>query len=151
MKVTLSIALVLIMYLNTFSQVVFNYSYSNSGNRELRNMTTLRIASEVDPSAQPSLLKFFEDMADSALSNKTNSLAIDVYPNPTSDEIQVVSINLTSGIEKFRILDQKGQVLYSIDHPGDSFVVSMGNYSSGTYFAWILSRDKVYRLKIVKH
>lgn len=75
---------------------------------------------------------------------------VDVYPNPTSAEIEIV-IPEFSGAYKYYLLDQLGKLIQEGDLDDKRNVLGLQSIDSGIYFLNIVKEDRRSRtLKIVK-
>jgi hypothetical protein len=77
---------------------------------------------------------------------KLSLLEFDIYPNPTSDFLTILSDQLT--INKITIIDISGKALKIIST--DSNVIDITELPSGIYFIKIIAKDKTITKKFVK-
>lgn len=81
----------------------------------------------------------------------TNDLVLgqnlNVYPNPFSNEINVV---LTEKMDALKVTNVNGQLIYSNKQLSDNQVISTENWTSGVYFMTIEKDNKQFTTKIVK-
>lgn len=76
-----------------------------------------------------------------------------IYPNPTSDYLNIVSVKTTFSIDKIEIYSINGQILksYSKNHIGDLSQLNISDIADGTYFMKILDTDNNFQtLKFIK-
>jgi hypothetical protein len=68
--------------------------------------------------------------------------AISIYPNPTSDNINLSGINLKQ-IKSLNIINLLGEVVYSTNINESNMVINVREFSSGTYFIRFIDADGV--------
>lgn len=71
---------------------------------------------------------------------------ISVYPNPTSDYVQVSSLAPISNVE---ILNTLGQVVYSDNTVANGYNISVSNLEKGTYFVKVRTANSVNTSKVI--
>lgn len=80
--------------------------------------------------------------------------AIDVYPNPASDELRIRFIGKTTGDANWTMMDATGRVLNnSVVHVnnGATYVVPMESFAAGVYFIRVQTTDGVQTVQVVKN
>jgi gingipain R len=66
------------------------------------------------------------------VSDLNNEHAIEIYPNPTSDQVQI-NLNDHSSLRHINIMDAKGSLVMSLEADGQSKTISTKNLSNGLY------------------
>ena len=66
------------------------------------------------------------------VSNVNNEHVIEIYPNPTSDQVQI-NLKDHSSLQHINIIDAKGSVVMSMEADGQSKTISTKNLSNGLY------------------
>ncbi|MCT4581980.1 MAG: T9SS type A sorting domain-containing protein [Flavobacteriales bacterium] len=69
---------------------------------------------------------------------KENDLDLNVYPNPTSNQLNIQANQL---IKSVAIVNLSGQVLYSKNAMSESFSIDVNHLSSGIYFYQLETKD----------
>lgn len=77
----------------------------------------------------------------------TETLSIQVYPNPTSSSL---SFNLKSDVISFEVINVKGQKMPTTNWNVGSNQMDISSYPRGTYILIARSKDKVFQAKIEK-
>ena len=72
---------------------------------------------------------------------------LNVYPNPFSNEINVV---LSEKMDALKITNAFGQTIYSVAQPSENQVINTENWTVGVYFMTIEKDSKQFTTKIVK-
>jgi hypothetical protein len=71
-----------------------------------------------------------------------------VFPNPTKSEWTIASAQEI--IDSVVIFDLSGKVVYSANPSSNQFNINAAGFSSGTYFAKVMSANTVQNVKLVK-
>lgn len=77
-----------------------------------------------------------------------NSLDVNVYPNPFTDQVTIVSGS--NAIESVKIYNNLGQVIYSSTNNDKLITVNSSEWSKGIYMVELKSNDQVSIEKLVK-
>ncbi|PCJ64322.1 MAG: hypothetical protein COA58_13285 [Bacteroidetes bacterium] len=108
-------------------------------------------------SKQSGIYNPWEENGNSTLSNKEivldkseNGLGIDVYPNPTSDQLTFAIADLENNSATIQIFDMKGQMVkeWVTNFKDEKFVVS--DLKSGAYNVVVVIGEKRLTTKIIK-
>ena len=85
-----------------------------------------------------------------ALNEHLNNYSINIYPNPTSD---ILNINCSDEIHAgIKIKDIKGGIVKSINNTflNNNYYIDLGNFASGVYFLEIVfnsNKTQVYKIQ----
>ncbi len=82
-----------------------------------------------------------------------NTLAVNVYPNPVKDILNVEFNNINSGGYVLRIYNSQGILVvenYGEAKSNNTHKQNIGNLAKGVYFIQIISGDKIFSSKILK-
>lgn len=92
---------------------------------------------------------FLAQIVPCTLGNQQNSLSgFKVYPNPTSGQLNIKTINSINAVTVF---DGNGRVLQSNnDIQNNEFTTNLDSFSNGIYFVEIVSDQEISRHKIIK-
>lgn len=75
---------------------------------------------------------------------------VKVYPNPTSDFVQVDLANVRFDISLVRIVDAKGAVVYEVIPEDNDLTVDLQTMAKGAYYLEIIGSDDTHRELIIK-
>ena len=80
---------------------------------------------------------------------ENNSLNISVYPNPTT---QFINIGKIPSVEKgdFSIIDSNGKLIKQINNLAIETPIEVSDLTTGIYFLLLKTNEKIYRNKFVK-
>ncbi len=80
--------------------------------------------------------------------------AIEVYPNPTYDDVHITFHQSSNGVVKLNVLNMIGQEVYSETigqkTSGDTYTIDMDKFNSGIYFVEISSTEGTKQIKVIK-
>lgn len=114
-----------------------NYSYDNVGNRVYRHYQLFRIA---DPNAPKDLSESVE-----------KKYGISVFPNPTSNELNVSILLLPQGDKAtFYLSNEQGQNLILQQQNSPKGAIELSNFKAGIYYLKIIINDDNVSYKVVK-
>jgi hypothetical protein len=84
-------------------------------------------------------------------SNADKNINLNIYPNPTFDNL---NIYLSEGIQfpvKIEIKDALGKVVYSMNEKIDKHtIINLASYPKGIYFLKVKTTEKTYIEKVIK-
>ena len=75
-----------------------------------------------------------------------NDMEINIYPNPTSNSVNIEANNMTS----IRVSDIMGQVLMERYERTDAIQIDLSGFANGQYFIQVNTDNGVATRKIVK-
>ena len=75
-----------------------------------------------------------------------NSQIINVFPNPTSEYINIESVN---NIDEIRIFDIQSRVVFSENINSKTKKINISNFSTGVYITEIVTNNIVIRKEFV--
>ena len=133
-KILISIFILLNLNSNCDAQSYFGFSYDPAGNRISREFYLNRLANPNDSTMEDPSIKY----------------GINVYPNPTTQSVNISIPKLPDGIEaKIEILDEAGKQLFRTGQRSQDQNVDLSLYSAGIYFIHIrIENENVsYRLQ----
>ncbi len=85
---------------------------------------------------------------DNSLSlTKANNISFRIFPNPTTDILQIES-SIENKIQSIRVINVNGKLITNILNPGSS--IDLSSLSKGIYFVKIIAKQGVSQTKIVK-
>jgi len=87
--------------------------------------------------------------ASTGISETNQGTDIDIYPNPTTDQL-TITINDLSKIFDIRLFDLNGRLLYKTTSKNSEAKLSLGKYPNGTYIIKMTTADKMVTRKVVK-
>jgi len=73
---------------------------------------------------------------------------INIYPNPTTGELKVVSEEIN--INSFEIFDITGKTLLSLKPSNSNFIIDISAFSAGVYFIKIATQETIFMKKLFK-
>ncbi|ALO16906.1 hypothetical protein L21SP5_03293 [Salinivirga cyanobacteriivorans] len=79
--------------------------------------------------------------------NPQSSISLNVYPNPTSDRLNIAS---DSSIEKVEIFNAQGQIVIQRAANADKLSLNISDLTEGTYFVRVQSNNNVGVERIIK-
>ena len=77
---------------------------------------------------------------------ETETVNVNVYPNPATDYVQVIGLN---GMQRVEILNTLGQTVFAQDTKANVLNINVQNFEKGTYFVKVTANGKVNTQKIV--
>ncbi|MDR2009860.1 MAG: T9SS type A sorting domain-containing protein [Bacteroidales bacterium] len=84
-------------------------------------------------------------LSSSTAAEEQNFAAIQVYPNPADDILNIASEN---NIDKIEVVNITGQTVDIANPNADNYILNTSGYNSGIYFVKIYSADKITNHKI---
>ena len=78
--------------------------------------------------------------------NDVATASVSVYPNPTSNNITVSSLQKINNVE---IINTLGQVVYSDNTAANGYSINVKNFERGTYFVKVRTNGKVSTSKVI--
>lgn len=79
---------------------------------------------------------------------KSPEFSVEVYPNPASEQVTISSaMNLINSVE---IADINGRIIFSNEHPGNSYNIDLSEFRKGLYFLRISDGREVTTRKLIK-
>ncbi|MDR0560369.1 MAG: T9SS type A sorting domain-containing protein [Prevotellaceae bacterium] len=137
-----------------------NYNYDASGNRTKRYVPVATKSRSTDtalykPAADSSAIKNIDDSYGDVpaleTGEKSDELDVKVYPNPTSETLEVEIINLkTNGKAQLEIYTFAGQLIKRIDRVQSRQIIDLSDCASGIYLLQIIADGKTVSVKIIK-
>ena len=113
------------------------YTYDASGNRVHRIYSTLRIANPAQP----------KDSSE----NVETKYGISIFPNPTSESVNVSISSLQNGeTAKVFLYDEQGKVLLMKIQESTLDIINLINLKTGTYYLKIYVKKDSVSYKVVK-
>lgn len=86
------------------------------------------------------------------IDSKELAIDINVFPNPTSDQLMVDLKTLDLSNVRFELTDSQGKKLQGMDVKSPEFQIELSTYPSATYFLLLLQEDQpIQSFKIVKN
>ncbi|WP_462281148.1 T9SS type A sorting domain-containing protein, partial [Salinivirga cyanobacteriivorans] len=79
--------------------------------------------------------------------NPQSTISLNVYPNPTSDRLNIAS---DSSIEKVEIFNAQGQIVIQRAANADKLSLNISDLTEGTYFVRVQSNNNVGVERIIK-
>lgn len=75
-----------------------------------------------------------------------------VYPNPGSDIIYIKSLSENQGIERVRIINMNGQLIFNAQYPRleNTIAIDMKSHPAGIYNIELMINDKILNKKFVR-
>ena len=84
---------------------------------------------------------------------KTNQLSLTVYPNPTTNELNIIAQNDIQADAKLVICDVQGKIISEENkniRPGNNaWNINVSNYPNGLYFVKLIAGDRVQSSKVM--
>ena len=79
--------------------------------------------------------------------------AVDVYPNPTTNDLRIRFIGQTNGNATWTMTDATGRVLNhsTLRVSGGDYIVPMENFAAGVYFIRVQTANGVQTVQVVKN
>ena len=105
--------------------------------------------SVIDPTADnndPSNWKADNVLDVDLLATQPQDFALSVFPNPTSDNIQITSKRQLVSV---RVFDVQGKLLQSIHSGGPTSTIDVSHFEKGVYLLEIQTDTQLYRRKVV--
>lgn len=123
----------------SFAQTHYEFGYDGNGNRISRQVVTFKSQE-------------FNDSDTCFATEIIDDVAFFVYPNPVSNELNIVASSEKSAAIFYDIIlaDLNGKILYSAISTTRYFGLQMGNYSSGIYILTLIYHNNKREFKIVK-
>lgn len=86
---------------------------------------------------------------DELTNSEPDNVPFVIYPNPATDKINIIQKNTGKSISKLTLTDMKGNIIKSIDNPGDcNIAIDRGRLMSGQYVLTIYTQE-IYSLIVV--
>jgi hypothetical protein len=83
-----------------------------------------------------------------------NTLQLDIFPNPTRTNINIVLSGATaSGLKNhttLKVFNSLGEIMYATQLTTDHLVLDLNGYLPGLYFVQLVSENKVLTKQIIK-
>lgn len=86
----------------------------------------------------------------SGITDRSASM-VELYPNPTSDFVNINLANVNFNIELVRIIDAKGAVVYEVIPEDKDLRLDLQTMAKGAYYLEIIGSGDSYRELIIKH
>jgi len=148
----ISIFLIKNIILNAQSTCSYiNYSYDNAGNRTARTVTFTCNELLNNSGANRLVLKPEQENDENTDQLKVVNRNFTLYPNPATNEVNIISNTPSVFIEKLSIVNMSGKIIFNEENMGKSATINISDLSSGTYFVKIKHSSKEEKLfKFIK-
>ena len=95
---------------------------------------------------------FIQKMSQATVGLKENEMFnnISIYPNPTSQFLNIVSNSSIINKMQLQILNSLGQIVFNDEICTTNSKINIENYPSGMYFIKLIQKDKQQTFKIIK-
>lgn len=121
-----------------------NFAFINWTDEEGSVLSDLLIYEFQMPAGNITLTGNFQDVT--SIENPfAGDQLISIFPNPAKDHI---TMEATERIDQVRILNLKGQVVYTNPFAGQQLTLSLAGFDSGLYFVHLQSAGKIWVRKI---
>lgn len=144
----LIIVLIIFAYQNSQAQTTFSYSYDSAGNRDNRQVITLKssenITSIEGKTEQQEIIK--EIYVD-----KAGDINIKIYPNPTEGNL-LIQIDKVEKINngELKVYDIRGTLVVSSNKLKELNYINLLNQPQGTYILKLHVNNEFSTWKIIK-
>ena len=126
----------------------FDYTYDQAGNRTQRNMVVLKVA---EPDTEAEEQQQTSNDTSGAEPLQLGEGSISFFPNPTRGLVQVEFTKGNVRINRLRITDQSGRVMWDKKDLVGPQELNFSEFSSGLYFISVYKNGAVHRFKVLKH
>lgn len=93
----------------------------------------------------------YEIYATTGIQETGINLSVSVYPNPTTNYLNLKIEKLELSTFNFELFDMQGKLLQSQNITGNETQIDMSNYVSSTYFVRIINQNQsIKEFKIIK-
>lgn len=93
----------------------------------------------------------YEIYATTGIQETGINLSVSVYPNPTTNYLNLKIENFQTSTLRFQLFDMQGKLLQTKKVTGNEMQIDMSNYVSSTYFARIINQNQsIKEFKIIK-
>lgn len=112
------------------AQTNFKFDYDASGNVIQKSIQTIPISFRVANNPQE-------------VNEKTTINSIVVFPNPTTDEVQITGpLPNNTSYANVLLANNQGVILYKSNYQGTNISISLSNFSNGIYYLTLEYSDK---------
>ena len=125
----------------------FDYTYDQAGNRTQRNMVVLKVG-EPDTEAEERQQTSNDTSGAEPLQLAEGSIS--VFPNPTRGLVQVEFTKENASLNRLRITDQTGRVMWDKKDLVGPQELNFSEFSSGLYFITVHRNGATHRFKVIK-
>jgi hypothetical protein len=138
------------------SAQTITYGYDEAGNRINRKIVYLKSSkslksAQTDTTANPQTdTAAKEKEAPGPVTDKAGDMQIDVYPNPTKDELQVKITGAKTNTCRVTVVDMDGKTIYQNKDFGLSGAIDLSHQAKGMYIMRIEVGEEVSEWKVVR-
>lgn len=132
------------------AQSDFEYKYDKAGNRIERNTLVLRKASSGSGVEGIENAPLVFGVSNSNNELPQSGLEVSLFPNPTSDIVNISYSEEDIKTDEVRVMDGQGKIMYKQTNLFGEFQVPFGKFPPGAYYVWIRVEGSIERVKVVK-